>query len=124
MCPHQYSPNHSSDVECIQGGIVDLGSYYESQLQNLEQLKAINPMIGSQQQKTVRNISQISFGDNYYFGGRHMYSSTMKETFSPDRNQSSSIRDVLRISTSPDSSERNQFESKVSSPELHASCPL
>ena len=71
-------------MEFLQGGAVDLGSYYETQVRRLERLKKVAPDIGLRQQNTIRNVSQISFGDSYYYSGRHMFSTTSKESYGPE----------------------------------------
>jgi hypothetical protein len=78
------SISRATEMEFLQGGAVDLGSYYETQVRRLERLKKKAPNVGLQQQNTIRNVSQISFGDNYYYTGRHMFSTTSKESYGPE----------------------------------------
>mmetsp|Transcript_6716 Transcript_6716/g.16460 ORF Transcript_6716/g.16460 Transcript_6716/m.16460 type:complete len:316 (-) Transcript_6716:110-1057(-) len=62
-----------------QGSKVNLGSYYSDQHRKMETLKRINPRAVTQKRNPVRNMSQVPFGDYFYYSGKHMFESTTKE---------------------------------------------
>lgn len=104
-----------SEMEFSQGETVDLGSYYETQARRLERLKVIAPMIGLRQQNTIRNMSQITFGDNYYYSGRQMFSTTTKESFGGKSNPFVS-RNLSQISGSEPSMQSSTNVSETPMP--------
>mmetsp|Transcript_3480 Transcript_3480/g.6933 ORF Transcript_3480/g.6933 Transcript_3480/m.6933 type:complete len:316 (-) Transcript_3480:79-1026(-) len=65
--------------EYRQGGRVNLGSYYSDQHRKMETMKRINPRAVTQKRNPVRNMSQVPFGDDYYYSGKHMFETTTKE---------------------------------------------
>ena len=99
-------------MEFSQGGAVDLTSYYETQSRRLQRLKIVAPNFALRQQNTVRNMSQIAFGDNYYFNGGHMFATTTKESFGP-----ASLEYITKTRSNSPFSERLSH-SKVTHPTL------
>jgi len=67
-----------------QGGPVNLGAYYKDSARRVERMRETAPKMLMQQKNPVRNMSQIPFGDAFYYVGKHMYSTTMQESYSED----------------------------------------
>jgi len=69
----------------IQGTSVDLSAYYKSLgVQETEmRVKAAKMGVPVQQKKKTRNVSNVPMGDNYYWGGRHMFQTSNQEAY-PD----------------------------------------
>jgi len=83
----------------VQGGPVNLASYYDDQQRRVERLKRENPRAITQKRNPVRNISQVPFGDYFYYTGKHMFETTTTETYGhKDSVSARSPADVLRQS--------------------------
>mmetsp|Transcript_37281 Transcript_37281/g.76410 ORF Transcript_37281/g.76410 Transcript_37281/m.76410 type:complete len:337 (-) Transcript_37281:108-1118(-) len=67
----------------MQGGPVNLTSYYEDQVRKVERVKTENPRMLTQKKSPVRNLSQVPMGDTYYYSGKHMFQTTTKESYKP-----------------------------------------
>lgn len=67
-----------------QGGPVNLGAYYQDSARKVERMRETAPKLLMQRKNPVRNMSQIPFGDAFYYVGKHMYSTTMQESYSED----------------------------------------
>lgn len=69
-----------TQVDYTQGSRVNLASYYEDQRRKMERQKRENPRSVTQKRNPVRNISQVPFGDSFYYSGKHMFETTTKES--------------------------------------------
>ena len=58
-----------------------MNEYYKDQQRKVDKLRIENPKELTQRKNPIRNTSQIIFGDDYYYSGKHMYESTMKESY-------------------------------------------
>lgn len=65
----------------VQGGPVNLASYYDDQSRKVARMRKENPRTLTQKKNPIRNLSQLTFGDTYYYSGKHMYQTTTKESF-------------------------------------------
>jgi len=81
-----------------QGSQVNLNEYYKDQQRKVDKLRIENPKELTQRKNPIRNTSQIIFGDDYYYSGKHMYESTMKESYEEAKTKQS-ISDTLRLRT-------------------------
>lgn len=64
-----------------QGGPVDLSAYYKDSERKVNRMRVVAPKALMQRKNPIRNMSQVPFGDAFYYAGKHMFSTTSAETF-------------------------------------------
>uniref|UniRef100_A0A7S4KPR6 EF-hand domain-containing protein n=1 Tax=Guillardia theta TaxID=55529 RepID=A0A7S4KPR6_GUITH len=65
----------------LQGGPVNLASYYEDLQRKVDRMRKENPKSITQRKNPLRNRSQVTVGDGYYYTGKHMFTTTFKESY-------------------------------------------
>ena len=64
-----------------QGTSVNLPEYYMDRTKWVERMRKENAQALNQIKNPIRNASQIRLGDYYYYAGKHMYDTTLAESF-------------------------------------------